>query len=152
MQFDSSKETEMHIHLCVLYCFCACLNIHNMTKNWFTTCFYIILFGFSYENTFNRSTTQTLRIVSIIYNFQGQDLSHVGIDNYFVNIGTGIGNCKVIRVEVNTLTCQPPNLEPDANQSFGNGIGEPRVYVTILLCWPIMKRYFSSMIFVVMMI
>ena len=67
----------------------------------------------------------------IIYIFQGQDLTHVGIDNYLVNIGTGKGNCKVLRVEYNTLVCQPPKLEPGVNQSLGKGAGEPGVYVSV---------------------
>ena len=42
-----------------------------------------------------------LRLFSLIFIFQGHDLSYVGIDNYLVNQGTVKGNCKVVRMDSN---------------------------------------------------
>ena len=53
------------------------------------------------------------------------------MENYIVSIGTGKGNCKVIRVNDNKLTCQPPKLEPSVNHSLRHKTGSPKVHVSL---------------------
>ena len=52
------------------------------------------------------------------------------MDNYMVSIGTGKGNCKVIRVDDNKLTCQPPKMEPGVNNSLTHKHGMPTIHVS----------------------
>ena len=52
------------------------------------------------------------------------------MEYYIVNIGTGEGNCEVLRIEDNQLVCQPPKHEPAVNQSLSYTDGTPRVYVS----------------------
>ena len=53
------------------------------------------------------------------------------MENYMVSIGTGNGNCKVIRVDDNKLTCQPPKKEPGVEHSLKQKSGMPKIHVSI---------------------
>ena len=66
---------------------------------------------------------------------KGKDLSYVDMANYMVSIGIGQGNCKVIRVNENTLTCQPPKMEPGVNQSLRFKKGMPKIHVSFTGCF-----------------
>ena len=48
-----------------------------------------------------------------------------------VSIGTGKGNCKVIRVDDNKLTCQPPKKEPGVEHSLPHKSGMPKIHASI---------------------
>ena len=52
------------------------------------------------------------------------------MENYMVSIGIGKGNCKVVRVDDNKLTCQPPKMEPGVNHSLTHKNGMPKIHVS----------------------